>query len=54
MKHHVGILLQLFVLGALPALIYFQLMYGIRLILMPACLLAGTVIFQVGAWLRES
>lgn len=54
MKHHFGILLQLLVLGALPALIYFQLMYGIRLILMPVCLIAGMVVFQLGAWLRES
>ena len=54
MKHHLGILLQLCVLGALPALIYFQLVYGIRLILMPACLLAGMAVFHLGGWLRES
>lgn len=54
MKHHIGLLLQLVVLSALPVLVVFQLIYGFRLIVMPACLLAGIVLFTLGTKLRES
>ena len=54
MKQQIGFLMQLFVLSALPVLIVFQLIYSFRLIVMPACLLAGIVIFVMGAKLRES
>ncbi len=54
MKQQIGFLMQLLVLGALPALVVFQLIYSIRLILMPACLLAGVVLFAIGGKLRES
>ena len=52
MAHQIGFLLQLIVLAALPTLIYFQLTVGFRLIAMPACLLAGIVLFAVGTRLR--
>ncbi len=52
MKQQIGFLLQLFVLSALPVLVVFQLIYSFRLILMPACLLAGIVVFTIGAKLR--
>lgn len=54
MKQQIGMLLQLFVLAALPVLIYFQLTFGFRLIVMPTCLLAGVVLFTIGTRLRES
>ncbi|MEQ9411933.1 MAG: hypothetical protein RIK87_29735 [Fuerstiella sp.] len=54
MKQQLGFLLQLAVLGMLPVLIVFQLIYGFRLIVMPACLLAGIVVFLIGTKLRES
>lgn len=54
MKQQIGFLMQLFVLGGLPVLIFFQLMYGFRLIVMPTCLLAGIVLFTIGTRLRES
>ena len=54
MKHHLGLLLQLMVLGALPALVVFQLCFGFRLIVMPASLLVGIVVFWIGSALRES
>ncbi len=46
--------MQLPVLGFLPALIIYQLTYGIPLIVMPAMLLAGVVVFSIGTRLRES
>lgn len=54
MRSQIGTLLQLAVLSGLPALIYFQLQFGIRLILMPACLIVGMVVFWIGTRLRES
>jgi len=54
MKQQVGTLIQLFVLGALPALIVYQLTFGIPLIVMPASLLVGVVLFSIGTRLRES
>lgn len=46
--------MQLFVLSALPALILYQLSFGIPLIVMPACLLAGVILFAAGTHLREN
>ncbi|MFY9252935.1 MAG: hypothetical protein WAO83_05750 [Fuerstiella sp.] len=54
MKQQIGMLLQLLVLGALPALIYFQLVYGVRLLVMPISLMIGVVVFAVGTTLRNS
>lgn len=54
MKHHLGWLLQLAVLGFLPGLIVYQLTYGIPLIVMPALLLVGMIVFSIGTRLRES
>lgn len=42
------------VLGALPALVVFQLCFGFRLIVMPASLLVGIAVFWTGTVLRES
>ena len=53
MKHQLGLFLQLFVLSALPALVLYQLQFGIPLIVMPACLLAGIILFAAGTRLRE-
>jgi hypothetical protein len=46
--------LQLITLGILPAIVVFQLYYGFRLIVMPASLLAGIILFSIGTALRES
>jgi hypothetical protein len=54
MRQHIGFLLQLGVLTFLPLLILWQLNFGFRLILMPACLVAGMVVFGIGTRLRES
>lgn len=54
MKQQLGFLLQLGVLGFLPALVVYQLYFGIPLIVMPAMLLAGIVVFTIGMKLRES
>ncbi len=53
-KHQIGFFLQLVVLSALPALILYQLYFGIPLIVMPACLLAGVILFAAGTHLREN
>ena len=53
MKHQIGFCLQIFVLSALPALILYQLQFGIPLIVMPAALLAGVILFAAGTHLRE-
>ncbi len=53
MKQQIGVFLQMVVLSALPALIAYQLFFGIPLIVMPACLLAGVLVFSVGTRLRE-
>ncbi len=45
--------MQLFVLAILPVLIVFQLQFGLRLIVMPLALVAGIVLFTIGARLRE-
>ena len=53
MKQQLGFLMQLFVLVMLPVLIVFQLQFGFRLIVMPVSLVAGIVLFSIGARLRE-
>lgn len=45
--------MQLFVLAALPVLIYWQLIYGFRLVVMPTLTIVGIVIFYIGTRLRE-
>ncbi|MCA9009112.1 MAG: hypothetical protein KDB01_05165 [Planctomycetaceae bacterium] len=52
--HLLGMFLQLVTLGVLPAIIVFQLFYGFRLIVMPASLLVGIILFSIGTALRES
>ena len=54
MLHRLGMGMQFVVLAGLPMLIYWQLLYGFELVIMPACLLAGVVIFSIGTKLRES
>lgn len=53
MLHHLGLFLQGCVLLFLPCLILYQLQFGIRLVLMPTCTVAGIVIFWLGTVLRE-
>lgn len=54
MKQQIGFLLQLFVLGALPMTIFYQLEYGFPVFIMPICLLIGIGVFSVGSLLRNS
>ena len=54
MRQQIGFYMQLFVLAVLPVLIYWQLNFGVRLIVMPVSLLIGVVIFSIGTKLRES
>ncbi len=54
MRHHLGFLLQLLVLGILPVLVYWQLCNGFELIWMPSLLTTGIVMFWLGTRLRES
>lgn len=53
MKHQIGMLMQLVVLAGLPVLIYWQLIYGFRLVIMPSLTLVGIVVFYIGTRLRE-
>lgn len=53
MRHYLGIFLQLIVLACLPGLIYWQLINGIRLVMMPTLTMVGIVLFWVGTRLRE-
>ncbi len=53
MKQQIGALLQFAVLVFLPLLILWQLNFGFRLIVMPACTLAGIIVFWIGWKLRE-
>lgn len=54
MRQQIGLLCQLAVLSLLPALIVWQLEFGFRLIIMPASLAVGIVVFWIGYRLRES
>lgn len=54
MRQTIGFFMQLFVLAVLPVLIYWQLSFGIKLIVMPVSLLIGITIFTIGTKLRES
>jgi hypothetical protein len=46
--------MQLAMLVFLPALVLFQLRFGIPLIVMPTCLLTAYIVFWIGTKLRES
>ena len=46
--------LQLVTLGVLPLLVVYQLIYSFRLIVIPALLLVGVIVFSIGTALRES
>ncbi len=54
MRHSFGILLQIAVLAGLPMLIVYQLFFGFKLVVMPACTLIGIVVFWIGTQLRGS
>lgn len=54
MRRQIGWLLQLFVLGVLPVMCYWQLQFGFPLIWMPGLLLVGIVLFSLGTKLREN
>lgn len=54
MKQTVGMLMQLGALSILPAIIFFQLVYSFKLIVMPISLLLGICVFSIGTMLRES
>ncbi len=54
MRQQMGFLLQLAVLVALPSLIFWQLDFGIPLIVMPVMTLLGIAVFVIGTKLRES
>ena len=54
MRQQIGVLMQLAVLSLLPAVVIYQLHFGIQLIVMPVCLLAGIIVFSIGTRLRES
>ncbi len=54
MRHHIGMLLQFAVLVFLPMLIVWQLNFGYRLVVMPACTLVGIIVFVIGTKLRDS
>lgn len=53
MKQHLGMLLQLIALGALPSLIVAQIFIPFNLLVMPAVLLVAVVVFTMGTQLRE-
>lgn len=53
MRRHIGFLMQLGVLALLPMLILWQLNFGFPLIVMPAMIIAGVVLFSIGHRLRE-
>ena len=48
MLHHLGITLQIGAMTFLPLLIIYQLNFGFRLIVMPACTIVGIVAFALG------
>ncbi|HVW00939.1 MAG TPA: hypothetical protein VHB77_11390 [Planctomycetaceae bacterium] len=54
MRQTIGMGLQFVVLVFLPVLIYWQLQFGFRLVVMPALTLVGIVVFWIGWRLRES
>jgi hypothetical protein len=53
MRQHIGFLCQLAALVLLPMLIFWQLDFGIPLIVMPALTVVGVILFAVGHKLRE-
>ena len=54
MRQQIGVALQFLVLTLLPMLIWWELQFGLPLILMPLLLVAGAVVFWIGTRLRES
>ena len=54
MRQQIGVLLQFAVLVFLPLVVFWQLDFGIPLIVMPAALLVASVVFWIGYRLRES
>lgn len=55
MKQQIGFLLQFAVLVFLPVLIFYDLDFGFkRLVVMPALTVAGVALFWIGYRLRES
>lgn len=54
MRHRIGIAIQFSILVFLPLLIWWQLTFGFRLIVMPAMLLVSAILFWIATRLRES
>lgn len=52
MRQHLGVLLQLIALTALPLLVIWQLNFGFRLLWMPTLTLVAIIVFTIGYWLR--
>jgi hypothetical protein len=52
-RHHIGILLQMIALVGVLALVPWQLSFGFPLVMMPACTVAGMLVFWLGHILRE-
>ncbi|MEX0717953.1 MAG: hypothetical protein WD066_15265 [Planctomycetaceae bacterium] len=52
MRRQVGFLMQLAVLALLPVLIWWELTFRFRLIVMPVCLVVGIALFWLGTKLR--
>jgi hypothetical protein len=53
MRHHIGYLMQVAALTLLPMLCLWEWDFGIPLIVMPAVLLVGILLFYIGYKLRE-
>ncbi|MCC7422623.1 MAG: hypothetical protein IT428_20270 [Planctomycetaceae bacterium] len=54
MLHRLGMLMQFAALVFLPMLSFWQIEFGIPLIVMPACLTIAAIVFFIGTRLRES
>jgi hypothetical protein len=54
MLHRLGIALQFVVMVSLPLLVIGQLNFEFDMIVMPATLLVGVIVFGIGTKLRES
>jgi hypothetical protein len=53
MRQSIGFLLQLLVLVFLPLVIWWQLTFGFRLVVMPAATLSAIALFSLGHVLRK-
>jgi hypothetical protein len=53
MKNMIGFVLQFIALVFLPAMLFFQLDFGFRLLWMPALTVAALIVFYLGHMLRD-